>query len=60
MRQGLSYVRKINPKLFDTKIKTICLNNAKVKTTQEQKEKVKSFIANHAKTRGGGVILNSF
>ena len=63
--QGLSYVRKINPKLFDTKIKTICLNNAKVKTTQEQKERVKSFIANHAKTRGGGgnsklILINPF
>lgn len=52
--QSLGFVRKINPKLFDTKIKTLCLDNAKVKTTQEQKERVKTLVDNHAETMGGG------
>lgn len=61
--QGLSFVRKINPKLFDTKIKTICLDNAKVKTTQEQKDKIHSFLTNHIKTKKNDsklILINPF
>lgn len=60
---SLSLVRKINPKLFDSKIKTLCFDDAKVKTTLDQKEKIQSFIANHTKTKEKNsklILINPF
>ncbi len=46
-KQALCFIRKINPKIFDSKIKTLCLDDAKVQTTLAQKAQVKSLINNH-------------
>ena len=55
-KQALCFASAINPKLFNSKINSLCLNDAKIQTTLAQKEKVKQLIANHINEGGGGII----
>ena len=70
-KQALCFVRAINPKIFDSKINSICLDDAKIQTTMLQKEKIKALISNHinaasrVKEGGGGdnyayILINPF
>ena len=64
-KQALCFVRAINPNIFDCKINSIRLDDAKIQTTITQKESVKTIIANHinaisSANNGGGVIISIF
>lgn len=49
-KKSLLLIRAINPNVFDSKIESICLDDARIQTTIAQKEKVKQIIQKHIST----------
>lgn len=64
-QQSLCFVRAINPKLFDSKIDSICLDDAKIQATSTQRKKAKELVLCYVNEGGRGVnhaliLINPF